>query len=358
MNILIIEDELSIRQTLQDLLELNGHTVSVAEDGIAGVKLAEHQPDLILCDVGMPEMDGYAVIESIRGLPSCRDIPFIFLTARASRDDQRRGMALGADDYITKPFTEDEIIDAIEARVRRQKPLRERVEKLLTERLFVAGARWSHELMTPLNGILGGLELIEAEADTIQADELRVLLGLIRGSAERQHALSRKLMFHYELERRKVAASPKKMFRCDAPITIASGANGAAKREGRSSDLAVACEAGEIAILDGVLISAVAEVVENACRFSKPGQPVTVTGAHHGDRYRIEIIDQGCGMTLEECAGIGPFIQFERNKFEQRGLGLGVSLARAVAELAGGSLELQPGPGNCGVHASFDLPCA
>jgi DNA-binding response OmpR family regulator/anti-sigma regulatory factor (Ser/Thr protein kinase) len=356
MNILIIEDEISIRQTLQDLLELNGHTVLVAENGRIGIQLAERQPDLILCDVGMPDLDGYQVIDAIRQMPACCDIPFIFLTARASRQDQRHGMALGADDYITKPFTESEIVTAIEARLRRQKPLRERVEKLLAERLFVAGAKWSHELMTPLNGVLGGLELIESEADTIAPGELKVLLGLIRASAERQHALSRKLMFHYELQGKNGSGASRKVFRCDAPTAIASGANGPARNEKRPADLAVHCEPGEVAILDGFLISAVAEVVENALRFSKLGQPVTVVGACHADRYRIEIIDQGFGMTPEECASIAPFTQFERSKFERQGLGLGLSIARAVAESVGGQLTVQPGPGKCGVHVSFDLP--
>lgn len=120
MNILIIEDEPAIRETLQLCLELNGHTVIAAEDGPAGVRLAAQRPDLILCDVGLPGLDGYGVIAAIQQLPACRDIPFIFLTARAGRDDLRRGMSLGADDYITKPFTQRDILDAIAARLRRQ----------------------------------------------------------------------------------------------------------------------------------------------------------------------------------------------------------------------------------------------
>ncbi len=167
MKILIIEDEPAIRETLRDLLEFNGHIVTAAEDGLRGVELARECPDLILCDVGLPELDGYEVITEVRKQPQGRDIPFIFLTARAERQDQRRGMALGADDYITKPFTERDIVDAIAARIHRQQPLRERIEQLLEERRTLIGANWSHELMTPLNGVLGGLELIEEEAEKI-----------------------------------------------------------------------------------------------------------------------------------------------------------------------------------------------
>lgn len=113
MNILIIEDEPAIRETLQLCLELNGHTVLAAEDGPAGIRLAAQQPDLILCDVGLPSLDGYGVLAAIRQLPTGRDIPFIFLSALAGRDDVRRGMNLGANGYVAKPFTQRDIMDAI-----------------------------------------------------------------------------------------------------------------------------------------------------------------------------------------------------------------------------------------------------
>jgi len=358
MNILVIEDELSIRQTLQDLLELNGHSVVVAPDGVSGIRLAADCPDLILCDIGLPDTDGYHVIDAVRRVPACADIPFIFLTARASRDDQRLGMSLGADDYITKPFTESEIVDAIAARVRRRLPIRERVEKLLTERLSSAGAKWSHELLSPLNGVLGGLELIEAEVETIQPQELKVLLGLIRVSAERQQDLSRKLLFHYELERKKGVDGPKKAFRCEARTAIVNAATSVARREDRTQDLSVQCETGELAILDGYLVAAISEVVENAFRFSKLGQVVEVKGAAQSCGYRIEVLDQGVGMTPDECAAIGAFTVFESGRSGRQGIGLGLSLARSVVEQAGGWFSLHPGPDNRGLQVVVELPFA
>ena len=113
MTILIIDDEPAIRDTLQLCLELHGHTVLTAADGPAGVQLAAQQPDLILCDVGLPGLDGYGVITAIKQLPTGRDIPFIFLTALAGRDDLRQGMNLGASGYVVKPFTQRDIMDAI-----------------------------------------------------------------------------------------------------------------------------------------------------------------------------------------------------------------------------------------------------
>jgi len=356
MKILIIEDEPAIRETLQDLLELNGHTVQVAADGPRGVELARECPDLILCDVGLPGLDGYQVITEVQKLPPCRDIPFIFLTARAEREDQRRGMALGADDYITKPFTERDIVEAINARVRRQQPLRERLEQLMAERRTVIGANWSHELMTPLNGVLGGLEMIEEEADNIQPGELKELLGLIRSGAERQQALSKKLMLYYELER--LLATPERApagFIAARDI-IKAGADRAALGEKRTADVRFECAPARMAITAPYLEQAVAELVANACRFSQPGQAVTVTGTLRDGRYLIEILDQGSGMTAEHCARIGPFIQFGRDKREQQGLGLGLAIARSVARLGGGRLVLEPRTDGPGLRATLDLP--
>jgi two-component system sensor histidine kinase/response regulator len=357
MNILLIEDEFAIRETLREILEINGHSVSTAADGPEGIALAAQRPDLILCDVGLPSMDGFEVIRAVQQLPQCHDVPFIFLTAHASREDQRRGMALGADDYITKPFTQHDIIDAINARIRRQQPLRERVEKVLAARRTEIGADWSHELMTPLNGVLGGLELIEAEADTIKPGELKQLLSLIRAGAERQHVLSRKLVLYFELERCKVAP-PAQPFSCAAADAITTGvANANALHRERFADVTASCEPARLSLADTHLAGAVTELVDNALRFSQPGQPVGITAARHGSRYVIEIADAGASMSEEQRTRFGIFEQFGRDAREHQGLGLGLAIARSAAEIAGGQLTLHPGPQGRGLRVRIELPC-
>lgn len=120
IKILVIEDTVEIRDNLQDFLEAEDFQVMVAENGRDGVNLArKNKFDLILCDVMMPELDGYGVITELRQVPETADIPFIFLTAKSERSDLCLGMNLGADDYLTKPFTPVELLQAVKASLSR-----------------------------------------------------------------------------------------------------------------------------------------------------------------------------------------------------------------------------------------------
>ena len=119
--ILVIEDEPAVRANILELLELEDFYGIGAENGLIGIVWAlEHLPDLIICDVMMPELDGYGVLTTLREEPLTATIPFIFLTAKADKTDLRQGMELGADDYLTKPFTDTELLKAIAARFEKQ----------------------------------------------------------------------------------------------------------------------------------------------------------------------------------------------------------------------------------------------
>jgi CRP-like cAMP-binding protein/CheY-like chemotaxis protein len=119
--ILIIEDNTDIRENVVEILELAGYTVFESDNGKTGVELAvKNLPDVILCDIMMPELDGYGVLYMLNKNPETATIPFIFLTAKAERIDQRKGMEMGADDYLTKPFDDMELLSAIESRLRKK----------------------------------------------------------------------------------------------------------------------------------------------------------------------------------------------------------------------------------------------
>jgi DNA-binding NarL/FixJ family response regulator len=118
--ILVIEDEPEMRRNITRLLCYHEYDAVPAENGRAGVEMARSEkPDLILCDVMMPELDGHGVLQALRADPALARIPFIFLTAKGEKDDLRSGMNLGADDYLTKPVVHSDLIRAIESRLRR-----------------------------------------------------------------------------------------------------------------------------------------------------------------------------------------------------------------------------------------------
>jgi CRP-like cAMP-binding protein/AmiR/NasT family two-component response regulator len=137
--ILLIEDNEDIRNNTAEILELSNYKVITAENGKTGIELAiEHVPDLIICDIMMPLLDGYGVLHAVHKNEVIKNTPFIFLTAKTDRTDIRKGMELGADDYITKPFTGTELLNAVDSRIRK-------IDLLKTD--LAAGLDGLHQLM-------------------------------------------------------------------------------------------------------------------------------------------------------------------------------------------------------------------
>lgn len=124
--VLLIEDDVVLKENTAELLELSNYKVITASNGKVGVELAKkYIPNIIICDIMMPELDGYGALEALSKSKATKHIPFVFLSAKTERSDVRKGMNLGADDYITKPFTEDDIISAIESRLAKVSILKE-----------------------------------------------------------------------------------------------------------------------------------------------------------------------------------------------------------------------------------------
>ena len=130
IKILIIEDNQDVRENTAEILELANYEVCTAEDGEKGVALAKlTQPDVIICDIMMPELNGYDVLLHLNKDKKTAGIPFIFLTAKTERTDVRKGMNLGADDYLTKPFEESELLDAVASRIKKYSFLKKEFSK-------------------------------------------------------------------------------------------------------------------------------------------------------------------------------------------------------------------------------------
>ena len=146
--ILIIEDNPTVRENLEEVLELSNYEVITAENGKIGVQKAlTESPDLILCDVMMPELDGFGVLRILDKKPATADIPLIFLTAKAEKNDFRKGMNLGADDYITKPYDDVELLDAVEMRLKKSDRIKKAFDGTSTGlQTFIDEARGQKDL--------------------------------------------------------------------------------------------------------------------------------------------------------------------------------------------------------------------
>src|SRR6266540_4319493 len=162
--VLVIEDEPSIRNNIMLMLKVERYAATGAENGRVGLELARSDPpDLILCDVMMPEMDGFAVLEALRAEPRFAEIPFIFLTALDDRSSTRRGMNLGADDYLPKPFTRNELMEAVNSRLKKYEGL----THALAARLVPQQDRLTKKFREDISGGDGAAMLEDADAGSL-----------------------------------------------------------------------------------------------------------------------------------------------------------------------------------------------
>lgn len=174
--ILVIEDELHVRENIVELLKSENFEVFSAKDGFEGIFLAQaHFPELILCDVTMPELDGYGVLSNLRKDPDIAITPFIFLTAKAASEEIRQGMNLGADDYLTKPFSRQELLTAIKARLSKQKIHDQNTDTLLKDIGESLSYSISEKIFNPLDEILAASEVFRQDANEIMPSDIKSL---------------------------------------------------------------------------------------------------------------------------------------------------------------------------------------
>jgi len=348
--VLVIEDDGIIRDNILELLEAEGYTAIGAENGLVGVASARaHLPDLIICDIMMPGLDGFDVLDELRQDPVTATIPFIFSTAMADKSDMRRGMERGADDYLTKPFTQAELLRAIEVRLTKQAALNKKFQKKLDDLRGNITSSLPHELRTPLTGILTGSAILQDDA-SLSLNEVHELVQIIHTSAQRLDRLVINYLLYAELEI--VLANPetvqalRQRGRTDAARSvIMAAALQQAQAADRTTDLNMEIEDAVLRIEPTHLEKIVEELLDNAFKYSKTSTPVRVIGVPDQDLFVLSVADHGRGMTAGQIADVGAFVQFERKIHEQQGSGLGLTIVKRLAELYGGGLDIESTPG-------------
>ncbi len=349
--ILVVEDAQSLRKDILEMLGFEGFQAIGAENGLVGVQRArEYMPDLIICDIMMPEMDGYEVLEELRKDSLTATIPFIFLTARTDRMDMRQGMELGADDFLTKPFHAAELLATVRTRLRKREVLDEVARRQVAEIRENIMMALPHELRTPLNVILGFSDLLMTDCELMDVQRIGEMSRHINLSALRLYRLIENFLVytHTELMRTdsRQLESIKNNYVVYPKSTIEHSAVQKAQQCERDADLELEVyDVEAIGIGEDYLRKVVEELVDNACKFSIPGTPVSISTAVEDDSFVLSVTNQGRGMTPEQIASVGAYMQFERRIHEQQGAGLGLVICKRLAELHGGELSVSSVPG-------------
>jgi two-component system sensor histidine kinase/response regulator len=362
--ILVIDDEAWLREMIRLALSQHGFEVIEAGDSHEGISMArEHLPDLVLCDVNMDKAGaGYTTLAKLREDGTTAAIPFILMTGLADAAGMRHGMALGADDYLPKPFKIDELYAAVEARLRKVRTVREEAERKLSHLRNQISFMLPHEMRTPLNGIISNAELLAtSEEMPLPASEIAVMGREISQSGQRLERLIENFLAYAQIEL--IAADPQSVTslreaRIPNPGEIARDvARNLADRAGRMGDLVVEVADVPLGIAEEYFKKIVTELVQNALKYSEAGTPVRVRLGLLPGEVEFSVRDAGRGFSTEQMRRIGAYVQFERKMQDVEGLGLGLTIARKLVELHGGALAIESGQGT-GSTVTVKLPLA
>lgn len=348
--VLIIEDEAHIRDEVLDWLNFGDYEGIGAPNGQEGVQMALDQlPDLIISDINMPEMDGYRVLVELRTHPSTALIPFIFLTACTERSDVRQGMALGAEDYITKPFTYDELMGAVKSQIAKIEMHTKQIDKQLDELRHTLTRSLPEELITPLVTILGFSEIITIDADKMTTEDMQNVGKAIFKNGQRLHRAIEKYQILNQIENHSTEVELSNLqpaIHVDEPDrVVAKACERVLRKFDRLPDVRFDLQGPCQTVMDEEnLEHIVTELIDNACKFSTQKTPIDVITRLEAGAYKIHVVDHGRGLNAEEMEQVKTQLHLERGLCPHQDVGLGLIIVNRIVSLHKGSLTITSTP--------------
>lgn len=368
VKIVVIEDEAHIRDEVMDWLQFEGYDVKGAPNGRRGLEVIQGEmPDLILCDISMPEMDGHEVLISVRSDPDLTHIPFVFLTASADRDAVRKGMNLGADDYLTKPFTHAEVLGTLKAilqkkaaqSVRVQNEFNnlnlalneEREKRLLKSRLV---AMFSHDFRNPLTSILSSSSILRNYNDRLSPERKQQQFDRIDGSVHLLIQMLDDMLMVAEMEGGHLEYNPE---RVDLTVFVESLIEEFRLIDHDAHQFEFHSALGREINGDPKLLRHIlANLISNAIKYSPPKSVIRVILNEYDTITEVRVEDEGIGIPEESLEHL--FEPFHRasNARSMKGTGLGLSIAKQAVDLHGGTITVESIL-NQGTRFTVQIPC-
>lgn len=365
--ILVIEDEDDIREEVIAWLKYEGFETASADNGQQGLLAVEHEnPDLILCDIAMPTLDGHGVLTRLRNNPAYAHIPFIFLTASASHEAMRAGMELGADDYLTKPFSLAELLHAVHTRLEKKHQLDLQVQahfeamnaalddqqkKLMLKSHLVA--MFSHDFRNPLTSILTSSDIIRSYGSRLSDQQKEKHLDRIEGSVYLLLQMLDDMLMISEMESGHLKFNPETI---DLHALIHTLIDDFRLITGESHQITLQEATLQTATVDATLFRRIlTNLLSNAVKYSAPGSTVCITLAHTDSSLDITVEDHGIGIPANDLPHL--FQPFKRaaNAKNIRGTGLGLAIVKEAIELHNGSVKITSTEG-VGTRIAVHLP--
>ena len=357
--ILIIDDIPDNLQLIAHVLDDCNYNLFMKSNGPEAIGMLDTMlPDLILLDIRMPEMNGFEVCQKLKDNDATREIPIIFISAVDDISDIQRGFEVGGVDYITKPFNNEEVKARVKNHLSLTK-LREKLkiknqeleEVLQRERNMVEHLRLNlslslpHELRTPLNGILGFSEILSNMTEAPSLEEIIEYAGMIHSSGKRlQRLVENSLIYanlklvNYTSPNGKIIEAKKEIFQ--AKEFLEQLCSEEAINYGRLEDLILDLQNLSLNTSRDNLRKIIVEILSNAFKFSRAGSNVRVSTGMNENNHFIEFSDNGSGMNPDQLESIGGFMQFQRDKQAQQGMGFGLAISILLAKMENVNLKI------------------
>jgi len=347
-SILIVEDDKALRYNIAEILSGAGYNVLQAENGKEAVDIVQNNlPDLVLSDIMMPVLNGYELLEHFLKEPLLENIPFIFLTAKSTESDLRKGMNEGVDDYIKKPFRAKDLLTAVQIRLNKKNKWQKNIAKIRKSFALTV----PHELRTPLIPVLGYSDLIIDDFNNLSKEEIYEMVTRIKSGAARLHSRIERFILFSSVRGELSDAEAVKFLRKESIISfeelISSTINESAKIYNRISNIKIDLQPSDrgLRISDYYFQIILNELSDNSCKYSEPETLIMIKGSKQNDMYEISFLNNGRGLTQEQINNINLFEQFPIIDQAKSGSGIGLYLVKEILKAFEGQFKIESEPG-------------